>query len=169
MPIVPNFTISQTSGNESIVVLVDTSTGSDGSITQRRVYLRKIDGSFLVPEGTSTEYIQWSYASSNISIDALDKDYALSIVVQWLNVSNVVLYDKTINAGLTMYNETWDYGRTQMLSGNPLLINDDGFFERKSLMRTFIDDGNQAITFAADMFAAQQCYDLGTNLRINYP
>lgn len=169
MSLVPNFTASQTFGQPSIVDLVDTSTGSDGSITQRRVYLRKADGTFLVPTGTSTEYVAWSYSSSSISIDALDKDYGLDIIVQWLNVSNVVLYDKQIASGLTLYNETYDYGLTQKISGNPLLINDDGFWERKSTLRDEIDSGNQAISFAADTFAAQQCYDLATAIRLNYP
>lgn len=169
MPIVPNFSASQTWGNESIVVLQDTSTGSDVAITQRRVYLRTALGTFLVPEGTSTEYVEWAYASSSISIDALDKDYALDIIVQWLDVSNAVLYDKTISVALKLYNLTWNYSKTQWLSGNPLLINDDGFFERKSMMRTFIDDGDEAIDYAADVFSAQQCFDLGTQLRLNYP
>jgi hypothetical protein len=169
MALSPNFTISQVVGAPSEVVLQDTSTGSDGSITQRRAYLRKADGTFLVPEGTSTEYVPWSYSDSTIAIDALDKDYGLDIIVQWLDVSNVVLYDKTIQSGLTLYNETYDYGKTQQFSGNPLLINDDGYFERKSQLRTDIDSGNQAISFAGDLFAAQQCYDDATNIRLNYP
>lgn len=169
MAITPNFTIVQSLGEPSIVELTDTSTGSDGNITQRRAYLRKADGTFLVPSGTSTEYVAWGYSDSSIEINALDKDYGLAITVQWLDVSNAVLYDKTINAGLTLYNETEDYGRTQKLSGNPLLVNDDDFWERKMLLRNNIDSGNQAISFASDLFAAQQCYDRATDIRINYP
>lgn len=169
MALTPNFSVSQAFGSPSEVTLQDTSTGSDGAITQRRVYLRTATGSFLVPDGTSTDYVEWAYADSTITIDALDKDYGLDIVVQWLDVSNTVLYDKTIATGLTLYNETYDYGLTQKFSGNPLLINDDGFFERKSRIRTDIDSGNQAIVFAEDLFSAQQCYDDATTLRLNYP
>lgn len=169
MALSPNFSVSQTFGLPSKVTLADTSTGSDGAITQRRVYLRKPDGTFLVPSGTSTEYIQWSYSASSIIIDALDKDYALSITTQWLNVLNVVLYDKTIPTGLTLYNSTNSYQRTQKLTGNPILINDDDFWERKEALRECIESGNDAILFASDMFAAQQCYDRGTDIRLNYP
>lgn len=169
MAIVPNFSVSQVIGLPSEVVVTDTSTGSDVNITQRRVYLRKPDGTFLVPSGTSTEYVAWAYASSSITIDALDKDYALAITVQWLDVSNTVLYDKTVNTGLTLYNSTNSYQRTQKLSGNPLLINDDDFWDRKEQLRECIESGNDAISFAADMFAAQQCYDRGTAIRLNYP
>lgn len=169
MPIVPNFSTSQTFGSPSKVTLQDTSTGSDGSLVERRVFLRKADGVFLVPEGNSTQYIVWDYAVSTITIDALDKDYGLDIVVQWLDFNFTVLYDKTIATGLTLYNETYDDGLTQKFSGNPLLINDDGYFERKSRIRTDIDSGNQAIVFAEDLFAAQQCYNDATNVRLNYP
>lgn len=165
----PDFSISQIIGQPSIVVLADISTGTDGTITQRRVYLRKADGTFKVPTGTSTDYIQWSYSDSSISIDALDTDYSFDIVVQWLNVSNTVIYDKTIATGLTLYNETYNYGLTRMFSANPLLINDDDFFDRMSSVRTVVDSGNQAVSFAEDIFAAQQCYNYGSSIRINYP
>lgn len=168
MALSPNFAISQVFGLPGTITLQDTSTGSDGAIVARRVYLRKAANTFLVPTGTSTEYISWAYASSSISINALDKDYALDVIVQWLNNSSAVLYDKTILAGLTLYNETYSYQLTQMLSGNPLLINDDGFFERKSTLRDNIDSGNQALELAADIFGAQQCYDYATNIRLNY-
>jgi hypothetical protein len=169
MALIPNFSISQVSGLPSKVTLTDTSTGSDGAITQRRVYLRKPDGTFLVPSGVSTEYIPWPYADSTITIDALDTDYGLDAITQWLDVSNTVLYDKTIPAGLTLYNETYNYGLTRMFSANPLLINDDDFFGRMSSVRTIVDSGNQAISFAEDIFAAQQCYNYGSSIRINHP
>lgn len=169
MAISPNFTVGQNLGEPSVVVLTDTSTGSDGNITQRRVYLKKPDGTFLVPSGTSTEYVVWDYSDSSIEIDALDKDYALIITVQWLDVSNTVLYDKSVPSGLTLYNVTNSYGRTQKVSGNTLLINDDDFWERKMILRECIDSGNEAIELASDMFAAQKCYDEGTNYRLNYP
>lgn len=168
MPLTPDFSASQTLGDESTVSLTDTSTGSDGAITQRRVYLRKADGTFLVPEGNGNdEYIEWPWADSEIDIDALDKDYALDVIVQWLNVSNVILYSKTELIGFPLYNETFDYGLTQLLSGNPLLINDNDFFSNKSDLRVEIDSGNQAIEQASDIYGAQQCYDRATALRIS--
>lgn len=168
MALTPNFSVSQTFGLPGIVTLQDTSTGSDPAIVTRRVYLRKDDGTFLTPSGSSTEYISWPYASSSISIDALDKDYAVDIIVQWLDNSSAILYDKTSLVGLTLYNKTYSYQLTQMLSGNPLLINDNGFFNRKENLREGIESGNEALELAADIFGAQQCYDYATNIRINY-
>lgn len=168
MALSPNFALSQTFGLSSTITLQDTSTGSDSNIVTRRVYFRKDDNTFLVPEGTSTQYVVWPYASSSISINVLDKDRAITTIVQWLDNSSAVLYDKTILAGFTLFNDTYSYQLTQMLSGNPLLINDNGFFERKSTLRDNIDSGNQALELAADIFGAQQCYDYATNIRLNY-
>ena len=158
--------MTQPVGEPSVVRLTDTSTGSDGSVTQRRVYLAKADGTFLVPSGTSTDYIQWAYADSTIDIDVLDKDYGLLITVEWLNVSNAVVDATSLIRGLTSFNEDFDYQLTQMLSGNPLLINDANFFQSKSDLRTDIDSGDKAITRADDIFGAQQCYDRATNIRL---
>lgn len=167
MPLVQNFSITQVPGQPSVVTLTDTSTGSDVAITQRRVFLVKDDGTYLVPTGTTTDYILWPYVDSFIDIDALDKDYALNITVNWLNVSNTILYTKTILGGLNGYNEDFDYLLTQMLTGNPPLMNDNVFQKNKSQLRNFIDSGDKAIERASDIFGAQQCYDAGTNLRVN--
>ena len=44
-----------------------------------------------------------------------------------VNVSDVVLYDSTQYVGLTLYNESFDYGLTQLAAANPLLINGHKF------------------------------------------
>ena len=167
MALTPVFSTTQPLGDPSEVTVTDDSTGSDAAITQRRVYLQKADESYLVPEGTDTDYIEWSYAEDSIDIDALDKDYALLIIVQWLDVNDVVLYTSSAYTGLTQFNEEFDYQLTQLQAGNPLLVNDGRFFELKSLLRTEIDSGNQALTLASDLYGAQLCYDRATNIRLN--
>lgn len=164
MPLIPNFSITQTVSTPSIIDIEDTSTGSDVAITQRRVYLQASDGSYLVPTGVTTEYNAWLLANTTVSIDCLTKDYALKVVVQWLNVSNTVLYDKTIYYGFALYGETFDYGLTQNLAANPTLSNDNNFMNNKELIRNFMDSGNNAIAFNSDTFSAQICYDKVTDM-----
>src|SRR4051812_32015248 len=97
MALTPNFVASQAGGTPQNLTLTDSSTGSDGAITQRRIYLVQADGTYLTPSGSTTDYIAWAYANASITIsDILSNDIALSILVQWLSVTNVVLYDKTI-------------------------------------------------------------------------
>jgi hypothetical protein len=165
MSLTANFTTSQTYGVPDSINFVDTSTGTDGTITSRRVYMKTSANTYLVEAGTTTTYEIWDYANSTITLSVLPKDYALEITVQWMAGASVVT-SKVYNLGFTLYNETFDYQLTQVLTGNPLVINDNNFFPNKSDLRVNIDGGNQAIFFATDIFSAQQCYDRATNLRL---
>ena len=169
MPLTPNFSVTQTPGSPSVVSIADVSTGSDSSVTQRRVYLAKYDGTFLVPENTSTEYVAWALADTSIDIDALDKDYSLIITVQWLDVSDAILYAKSTLYGLTGYGEDFDYSMTQMLAVNPNNVNDNNFFDDKLQLRNLLDSGDNAISRASDQYSAQLCYDEATKLRLGSP
>jgi hypothetical protein len=169
MPFSPNFSASQTIGVPNSITFTDTSTGTDVNIVSRRVFMQTAANSYLVEEGTTTNYEVWDYLFSAATYNVLDKDYALYITVQWLDGLNVVLYNKTVLLGFTMYNEEFDYQLTQVLSGNPLVMNDNNFFKNKSDLRVNIDGGNQAISYALDIYGAQQCYDRATNFRLNSP
>jgi hypothetical protein len=96
-----------------------------------------------------------------------ETDVAVTITVEWLDISNVVLYSVSNNYGLTGFNEQFDYGLTQMLTANPVLINDNNFFGNKMDLRVAIDSGNQALALANDLFATQQCYNVANNIRTN--
>ena len=167
MPLTPNFSISQSSGTPNIITATDTSVGSDVAITQRRIFLLQANGEYLVESGTTTDYEEWAYAQSSISLDVLTQDTALSVTVQWLDVSNVVLYTKTIAFNFTAYNETFYYGLTQDLVANPSLYASKEWFENKMLLRVYIDSADQSISFASDVYSAQFCNQLATNLVTN--
>lgn len=165
MSFVQDFSVTQVIGYPSRILISDTSTGSDGSIASRRVYLKKSDGTYLVPSGTTTQYVEWAYADASITIDALDKDYALIITVQWLDVDGIVLYDKSALEGEVLYNDTFFYFLSQMVASNPYLMNDNDFFINMSALKTYMDAGNNAITIGSDQTTAQLCYDEATALR----
>jgi len=170
MPLVASFSAAQTPGVPGTILLTDTSTGTDVAVTQRRVYIQTAAGDYLVEEGVTTEYEAWGDFPSTTELtltDILDKDYGVRVVVQWLDVNDVVLYDKTLYYGFTCYNEDFDYQLTQTVAGNPLLISDNNFWGNKSTLRGYIDSGNNAITRNSDTAAAQQCYGLATNMRTN--
>jgi len=166
MSLTANFSTSQTLGLPREINFTDTSTGSDVNVISRRIYLQAYDGTFLVESGTTTDYEAWAIADTTITLDVLSKDYALTVTVEWMGVSGQVLYSKQYVLGFTLYNETFDYQLTQALAGNPLLINDNNFFQNKSALRTDIDSGNQAVEFASDTYNAQLAYDAATALRL---
>lgn len=169
MALTASFSEAQPVGEPSQIVFTDTSTGTDGSVTQRRIYIAKADGSFIVESGVTTDYNAWPNfpSSTTITLDLLDKDYATRLVVEWCDVSGNVLYSVQQDAvGFTSYNEDYDYGLTQLMTANPDLVDDNGFRQHKSDLRDFIDSGDRAISRASDLYNAQRCYDLATNLRI---
>jgi len=159
MPLNPNFSTSQTYAEPSEITFTDTSTGSDVTIVSRRISLLTSLGTYLVPDdNTSTQYIDWALANASITVDVLDKTYALFCTVDWLNVSGGVVETKTYLLGFTVYSENFDFTLSQMLSANNPLMNDNKFFSKKSDLRNFIDSGNQSIAYD-NIMAAQLCYD----------
>lgn len=167
MPISPSFTASQNSGTPSIITLTDTSTGSDGAITQRRVYLLQSNGQYLVPTGTTTDYIEWDIVDSTISLNVLVQDTALSITVQWLSVTNTVIESVTTSFAFTAYNETFYYGLTESQVANSNLTASTNWYQSKLILRVEIDSATQAITFASDIFTAQAALDRATFITNN--
>lgn len=166
MALTPNFSASQPSGEPSVVTLTDTSTGSDVSITERRVYLQNSDGDYVVPSGVSTDYVVWPLADTSIDIDCLSQDSALSITVNWVDSGGATVETKTILCGFTEYNEEFYYQLTQGQVGSNIQF-DTTYYQNKLQLRVLIDSGNQAISLGDDIYSAQECYDQATNLRLN--
>ena len=167
MPLVPNFTASQFSGTPSVITLNDTSTGSDVTIASRRVYLLQANGTFLVPAGTTTDYVVWDLVDTSIDLDVLSQDSALIITVQWMSGLNTVVTSKTISFAFTAYNETFYYGLTESQVANSNLSASTNWYQTKLILRVEIDSANQAITFASDIYSAQAALNRATYISTN--
>jgi len=167
MPLSPNFTASQNSGTPNLIFLTDTSTGSDGTITKRRIYLLQSNGTYLVPAGTVTDYIEWALVDVTISLNVLIQDTALSITVQWLTASNVVVANKTTSFAFTAYNETFYYGLTESQVANANLTASTNWYQTKMILRVELDSAYQAISFASDIFSAQAALNRATFISTN--
>lgn len=173
MALSTDFSTSQTIGAPSTILLEDTSTGTDAAVTQRRIYIVDAQGNYVVPDGTSTDYVNFplvALSGDEIEIDCLDNDMALTITVQWLSVANAVLYSKTELCGFTLYNETAYYSLTQAQATQsvpPNIVQDTGYYNNKMALRTLIDSGNQAITYGVDIVTAQNMYDQATLMVTN--
>jgi len=167
MPLSPNFTASQNSGTPNLIFLTDTSTGSDVTITKRRIYLLQSDGTYLVPTGTTTNYIEWALVDTTISLNVLIQDTALSITVQWLSAANVVVANKTTSFAFTAYNETFYYGLTESQVANANLTASTNWYQTKMILRVELDSAYQAISFASDIFSAQAALNRATFISTN--
>jgi len=167
MPISPSFTASQNSGTPNLIFLTDTSTGSDVTITKRRIYLLQSNGTYLVPAGTNTDYIDWALVDTTTSLNVLIQDTALSITVEWLTAANVVVANKTTSFAFTAYNETFYYGLTESQVANANLTASTNWYQTKMILRVELDSAYQAISFASDIFSAQAALNRATFISTN--
>jgi len=162
----PAFTVAQNFSQPSILVVNDTSTGSDVAITGRRVYIQQADGTYLVPTGTNTNYVNWPLGPSFININVLNQDYALSITVEWM-VATVPQY--TVNAlfAFTLNSELFYYNLTQYIASGQIPIRDSSYYQNKLLLRTFIDECNSAVNYGNDIKSAQDALNRAQYLIAN--
>ncbi len=166
MSFTPNFSCSQSSGLPGTILTTDISVGSDGAITKRRLFFLQADGTYLVPSGDSQNYIDWALINSSISEDLLTQDTALSVTVQWLDVSNTVLYSKTIAYGFDAFGQTFFYGLSDgqvPITSPPVTLSTD-YYQNKVMFFCYLTSAAQAITYASDIYKAQICYDLDQNM-----
>ncbi len=170
MAFIPLFGASQSAGTPSSLTFTDVSTGTDAAITQRRILLLQSDGTYLVPSGTSTNYINWALATNPITVDnLLVQDTALSITIQWLDVSNAVLYTKTVAYGFDAFGQNFFYGLSdgQVPIVSPPVYLSTNYYQNKVQFYCFLKSAAQAITYASDVTKAQIAYDLDQNMQIN--
>lgn len=173
MPFSQNYTASQTIGLPSQIVLTDTSTGSDGAITQRRVFFEKADGTYLVPSGTTTDYVVWSYSASSKIFDLLNgSDAALSITVQWLNVSNTVLYSKATLWPFLLYQQQFllTLTQSQIAAGltTPAQLYNSNYYPAKVTVWLAVQDATNAVEIGNNIYDAQSAVNTGMYI-VNNP
>lgn len=165
MSFVPNFTTSQTLGVPNSINFIDTSTGADAAIASRRIVILTANGTYLVQSGTTTTYEVWALPlSTGITLNVLTQDTAPSITVQYLDVSNNILYSVTIPYSFTLNSETFYYTLTQKQQSNPTIVQDVNYYTNKMILRVSIDEANQAISFAGDIFSAQAALNRATDM-----
>lgn len=166
MPLDVSVSVSQNNGLPNTYVLTDTSTGSDPTITTRRIYIYKADNTTLVPEGTTTAYVDWPVAEGPKTLDVLTRDFAVMQVVQWLNGSTVVdsvtnYYVFTANTKQFLYELT-----TNQAVSVPNIINATNYFSSKANMWTWVDDAELAIAYD-DVLKSQLALDEAYNYIVN--
>jgi hypothetical protein len=161
MPLSSAFSVSQVIGQPRVLILSDDSTGSDVAITSRRIYLMKADSTFLVPEGTETEYIEFPLGANTINLDVLDKDYALNVTVQHINSAGVALYTSSELMLFTLHLEQFYYDLTQTQTGTPRIVEDTRYYDSKIRLRCALDEAANAISIGEDIYSAQAALNRG--------
>lgn len=153
----PNFTTSQLAGTISTCVFNDTSTGDVSAITNRLIYFRKLDATYLVPSGYTTTYVPFPIGSNTLNIpNLLDKDYCLEITCVFYSGSSISV-SKTILTLFTAYGETFLRRLTQAEAADRSKLDNKNWWESKIKLRTLLDDATQAVSLSNDQTIATFC------------
>ena len=167
MPLTPHILVEQSAIAPQNVILVDDSTGSDGAITQRRVYVQTSTGTYLVQSGTTTDYTTWAYANATVTLNILTEDTAVYIVVQWLNVANEVLYTFNDYYCLEEYNKQFAVYLGQQQSVSPGILQDTNYATNMAVFWMYIVYAEAMVTIAADISNSQNLLNKATFMRQN--
>lgn len=154
------FIVTQGIDAKSFTV-TDQSVGSDPAIVQRRITLTEANGTFLVPTGTSTTYINFPFSSgASITLDVLNVDYALTVTLQYLDTNSNILYSLAQNYAFTENDEDFDYSLTQALVADQSLLQDTQYVMNRFTFRMLIDSASQSVTTGNDINSSQFLLDL---------
>lgn len=163
----PAFTIAQVPTNAALVIAQDTSTGSDVNIVSRKITFTDAGGNKIVPSGTTTTFVAWPLVTNPITINLLTTDMALSVRVDWLDISGVSLYDSTQSYCLVEYNKVFLYYLVQQQSLTPSIVQDQNYSTNLATFYTTIVGAENAIVIGNDLSASQNMINMGTNMRNN--
>jgi len=167
MSFLPSFTIAQDPLSPSNVVVTDTSTGSDSNITQRRVYISDQSGAYLVPSGTTTDYIQWAIADTTISVNILTQDTAVFTKIQWLDVSDNVLYESEDYFCLAQFNKNFFTYLMQLQGDAPAIPADTNYNANCALFWARVQGAINVVINNSDISSSQNCLNKATEMRLN--
>lgn len=166
------FTVTQTSDLTSFVVNDTSSYSSEGTGTfsGRKIYIYKIDGTTLVPTGTTTTYVSFPFSSGNsITITGvLNTDYALLINVVWESLSPQPGsdYDAQDVFGFLNYLKQFLKGQISTLSDDPSILNDTNWYTDMFKLQVEIDNAEEAVS-DGQQYSAQSAINRGLYLKNN--
>lgn len=154
----PNFSSTQDLSDNALINFVDTSTGTDSSITNRTIQVLLSDGTYLVPAGNSTNVIQWSYSVASLEVDLLSKSTAAAVTVIWL-AGTTPIYTKTINMEWDLYDYVFLFGLFSSLTSTPDIANTANYYPNVFKMITNLWNSENAVTVMSDIYSSQNALD----------
>lgn len=172
MSFIGTFTVTQTSDLTSLVIN-DTSSYADegqGTFSGRRVYLYKVDGTTLVPAGTTTAYVDFPFsAGASITITGvLNTDYSLLVNPVWLSNSpqpGSVYTAQSVETFLN-YLDAFFAGQISTLSDNPAILQDTNWYT--DMFKLIVDlNCSEEATEDGQQYSAQAAISRGDYLKNN--
>ena len=157
MALVAAFTATESLANPDEITFTDTSTGTDLTITTRRIYFQLANGNWVDENGdesTTETYIEWDYADSSIVLSLITQSTASDIEVKWM-AGSTETYSVSEEYGFNLY----DYlAGLQLLQGNtsaPEQVQDTNYYSNMCQFIVNIWNEEAAIEYGGDIFSSQ--------------
>lgn len=160
------FSTSQTIGFPSKIILTDESTGTDGAVVKRRVYITDKDGNYIVEVGTTTDYEAWADfpSTTTITLDLLTSDKAVNVRVDWLDTNNAVLYTLTLLRDFTLYSKEYYLSLIKAQSSNPKLKDSANYYQNLIKLMVSIKEADDSILLLSDISSSQAALNRANTL-----
>lgn len=166
------FTVTQTADFSSLTINDTSSYAGEGqgTFSGRRVYLYKVDGTTLVPAGTTTTYINFPFSAgaSLLISGVLNTDYGLLVNVVWLSNSPQPgsIYSADDVKGFLNYLKQFRSGQISNLSDDPGILNDTGWYTDLFKLQTEINNAEESAD-DGQQFSCQAAINRGLYLKQN--
>ena len=166
MALTPAIAVSQSALTPNSVTITDISEGTDVLVTQRRITITDAFGTVLTGDGT-VDYTEWPIDDISITFSFLTEDIGADIFVEWLDVSNNVLYDYDNTYPLSEIGKSFFYYLIQSQGLTPGVYMDTNYVMNLAAYYTNLVAGDHAVTFGNDIAGAQNAYNRVTQMRLN--
>jgi len=161
MPLTPNFSTSESLSSNNLITFVDSSTGSDISLTNRRIAILLANGNWLDTggsESTTIVYHTWAIGDTSIELNLLTKSTVGDVTVDWLTGSTVT-YTKTILCEWNLYDYTFLFGLLSAQTSYPARTDNQGYWQNSFKMITNLFQSEQAVELMDDLYSSQASLD----------
>ncbi len=165
MAIVPNFSSAESLAIPQNVTFTDTSTGSDGGLTIRKIFVRLANGNWLTANGESTTIVStdWPIADSSITISLLTQSTTASVNVIWYTGA-AETNTKTILMEWDLFDYLFAFGLIQNQTANPTIISDTNYYGNFFRFITNIWNSESAVVYGNDLYSSQAALNVNQNM-----
>jgi hypothetical protein len=169
MPLTVSIEVSQSAIAPSNITVTDTSTGSDASVAERRIYLWDAYGEYLTGDD-SVSYDVWPYADSEITLDVLTEtigDQALNLRVDWVDSGGTALYTDNNNYPFPQWGKQFFVYLLQQQGLTPGVYQDLAYSGNLAIFWTNLVGGINQVETGNDISGGQNCFNRTNQMRLN--
>lgn len=153
-----SFSSSESMANPGTITFVDTSTGTDLTLTNRKIFIRLANGNWLNSDGTESTTvvgIDWSYSELSITFtDLISQSTTPFVEVIWY-AGSTATYTDSDEFCWNFYDYEFALQLLQGQTSNPGIVQDTNYLNNFYAFIVNIFCEENAILWGGDIYSAQ--------------